>query len=199
VNTNYVYYSYERWNRGYIGVKFDSDPEEDEYFGSFTDKTFNPTEKVVIATFDTREEALEAEVKLHEFFQVDKNPHFANQSKQLTSKFQYDATGRKHTEETKRKISAGNKRAMSGRTGRNHNRFGTTHSEETKNKIRQKALGRTHTEETKQKMSKQRKGRKSPSGENSPTYGLLWWVNKDNKAMLAKVCPGEEWRRGRKW
>jgi hypothetical protein len=68
VNTNYVYYSYERWNRGYIGVKFDSDPEEDEYFGSFTDKTFNPTEKVVIATFDTREEALEAEVKLHEFF-----------------------------------------------------------------------------------------------------------------------------------
>lgn len=41
--------------------------------------------------------------------------------------------------------------------------FGRLHSEETKEKIRQKAIGRKASEETKKKMSEQRKGKCSPA------------------------------------
>jgi len=45
----YVYYSYEPWGRGYIGKRECwCLPEEDtKYFGSFRDKTFKPTEKII--------------------------------------------------------------------------------------------------------------------------------------------------------
>jgi len=85
----YVYYSYEPWGRGYIGRRECSClPEEDtNYFGSFYDKTFKPGEKIILGVFDTREEAIAAEVKLHSFYKVDKNPHFANLSRQTSTKF----------------------------------------------------------------------------------------------------------------
>ena len=84
---HYVYYSYEEWGRGYIGVKSSEDPPTDGYFGSFTDTTFQPTHKIVIAEFSSREEAVEAEVKLHRFFDVALNPHFANKSLQPSPGF----------------------------------------------------------------------------------------------------------------
>lgn len=100
----YVYYSYEEWGRGYIGRRECSClPEEDvTYFGSFFDKTFKPTNKIVLQTFTTREEALAAEVILHSFFSVDKNPHFANQSRQTTTRFSGGSgmTGKKHKPDT---------------------------------------------------------------------------------------------------
>lgn len=80
----YVYYSYEQWGRGYIGKRECwCLPEEDtEYLGSYTDKTFKPTEKIILQTFDTQSDAYGAEVKLHDFYEVDINPHFANKAKQ---------------------------------------------------------------------------------------------------------------------
>jgi hypothetical protein len=199
MKTNYVYYSYEEWGRGYIGVKFNSDPETDGYYGTYYDKTFSPTQKIVLGCFEEKEEALEAEVALHRFFQVDKNPHFANQSRQASTKFFYDASGRRHSEETKRKIGESSRRAMLGRCGEKHNMWGKKHSEETKEKIRQKALGRKHSEETRAKLSKPKKGRELQVGKNAPTYGLLWWVSKDNKPTLSPATPGDGWIRGRKW
>jgi hypothetical protein len=85
----YVYYSYEPWGRGYIGKReCECLPEEDvKYFGSYRDKTFKPTEKIILETFNTVEEALKAEVILHDFYQVDINPHFANKVKMITEKF----------------------------------------------------------------------------------------------------------------
>jgi hypothetical protein len=85
----YVYYSHELWGRGYIGKRECwCLPEEDaKYFGSYTDKTFKPTEKIILDTFDTAEDALKAEVILHNFYEVDKNPHFANKLKMVTEKF----------------------------------------------------------------------------------------------------------------
>jgi hypothetical protein len=69
-------------------------PEEDvKYFGSFKDKTFKPTQKVILATFSTKAEAVSAEISLHNFFEVDVNPHFANKAKQKTIGFSYDRTG----------------------------------------------------------------------------------------------------------
>lgn len=94
----YVYYSYELWGRGYIGKReCCCIPEEDiKYFGSFRDKTFKPTEKIIIETFDTLQEVLEAEILLHNFYGVDKNPHFANRAKATTTGFYYGASGKEH-------------------------------------------------------------------------------------------------------
>ena len=100
--TAYVYYSYEEWGRGYIGARSRS-PEGDDYLGSYRDKTFKPTNKVVLAEFDTFEEALEAEWRLHEFFDVTVNPHFANRCR-ATRKF-FSVKGRKATvEETQNRV-----------------------------------------------------------------------------------------------
>lgn len=75
----------------------------------------------------------------------------------------------KHSEETKRKISEASKN-ISDETRRkmSKSRKGKHHTEETKQKIREKNLGLTkkpHSEETKRKMSEQRKG------ENNGMYG----------------------------
>lgn len=85
---HYVYYSYEDWGRGYIGKRSSKvPPDQDVYFGSFKDKNFRPTNKIILQIFDTSQEALNAEIALHSFFNVDKNPHFANQAKQTSTKF----------------------------------------------------------------------------------------------------------------
>jgi hypothetical protein len=85
----YVYYSYEEYGRGYIGKReCKCLPKEDvNYLGSFHDKTFRPSQKIILETFDSVEEALEAECALHDFYEVDKNPHFANRAKQTSTKF----------------------------------------------------------------------------------------------------------------
>ena len=105
----YVYYSYEPWGRGYIGKRECSClPEEDtSYFGSFYDKTFKPSEKIILSVFDTREDAIAAEVKLHYFYKVDKNPHFANLSRQTSIGFSGGSgfLGFSHSEETREKLS----------------------------------------------------------------------------------------------
>jgi len=92
----YVYYSYEPWGRGYIGKReCECLPEEDvKYFGSYRDKTFKPTEKIILETFDTLEKVLQAEILLHDFYQVDKNPHFANRAKATSTGFYFSANGK---------------------------------------------------------------------------------------------------------
>ena len=84
---HYVYYSFEDWGRGYIGVRqCECDIVEDLYFGSYYDKTFNPTNKIVLIECESRKEALASEVVLHKFYNVKSNPHFANQSNQTSNK-----------------------------------------------------------------------------------------------------------------
>lgn len=87
----YTYYSYEEWGMGYIGSRgCECLPEEDiRYFGSFKDNSFSPTQKIILEIYETREQALEAEVILHDFYDVSNNPHFANKSKQTSTKFYY--------------------------------------------------------------------------------------------------------------
>jgi len=160
----YVYYSYEEYGRGYIGKReCKCLPEEDiKYFGSYTDKTFTPTQKIIIETFNTAEEAYFAEKILQEFYQVDKNPHFANIYIHRSEKFCNNGneivrkkissalTVIKRSEETKLKISQAKK--------------GTIVKEETKNIISEKTKerippnkGKKHSEETKRKISEARK------------------------------------------
>ena len=85
---HYVYYSYEPWGRGYIGKRSSNvPPEQDRYMGSFNDKTFKPTEKIILATFESSSDAIEAEIQLHNFYSIDTNPHFANRSRQTSTGF----------------------------------------------------------------------------------------------------------------
>ena len=77
---HYTYYSYEEFGRGYIGKRSCKClPEEDvKYFGSYTDKTFKPTQKIILETYNTAEDLAKAEEILHAFYDVTPNPHFAN-------------------------------------------------------------------------------------------------------------------------
>lgn len=87
---HYTYYSYEEWGRGYFGSRTCRClPEEDvKYFGSFSDKTFRPTRKIILKSdYKTREEANIDEVVLHDYYDVGNNPHFANRAKSTSSKF----------------------------------------------------------------------------------------------------------------
>ena len=119
---HYVYYSYEEWGRGYIGKRTCTcAPEQDvAYMGSFSDKTFKPNNKIILAMFDTSREALAAEALLHDAYNVSKNPLFANKAKQTTEWFNTEGvpkteehkekirqsnTGRKRTDESKRRMS----------------------------------------------------------------------------------------------
>lgn len=109
----YVYYSYEEWGRGYIGYHRcpkNKIPETDGYFGSYKDPTFKPTQKIILETYKTKEEAISAEILLHEYFQVDKNPHFANKAKQTSIKFSFRGVG---TENPGYQYWKGNKRKES--------------------------------------------------------------------------------------
>jgi hypothetical protein len=200
----YVYYSYEEWGRGYIGSRAcDCLPEEDvKYFGSFSDKTFKPTQKIILQVFNTLEEAMEAEVILHDFYQVDINPHFANRAKQTSKKFCFRAgtihKGRKHSEETRRKIGAwsrGRKRSEETRRRISEGQLGKKVSSETKAKLSKALRGRVLDDEWKRKLSRSQKG-KPKSTE---------WRQKIGLAQKGRKCSEEELQRlrtmnsGRKW
>jgi hypothetical protein len=189
---HYVYYSYEDFGRGYIGSRTcDCLPEEDRYFGSFYDKTFNPTNKIILEVFDTREEALDAEIKLHQFYDVARNAHFANQSKQTSTGF--SAEGVVRSDEYKKKMSE----RLKGREikpewiektlqkrrsydGEQNPFYGKTHTEETKELLKERTtetwknqphpwIGKKHSEESKKKMSESRKGEKNYFYGKSPS------------------------------
>jgi hypothetical protein len=122
---HYVYHSYEEWGREYIGIRScNCLPEEDiKYFGSFKDKTFNPTEKTILFVRETREEVAEIEIILHDFFNVAVNPKFSNQAKQTSTGF--DRTGVPRTE-AQNKARSGEKSPGYGRTGEKHPNYGRT-------------------------------------------------------------------------
>ena len=128
----YVYYSYEEWGRGYIGFRklLNSDsPETENYYGSYTDKTFKPTKKIILGIYFSLKEAQLAEYKLHKLYDVVNSSHFVN------------------------KVATGQTGKLNGVE---------SHSIETKDKIRKKALGRKASQQTKNLLSSQRIGDKNP-------------------------------------
>jgi len=124
------HYTYELTYRDikYIGVRScECLPEEDtDYWGS---SKYNPEDlresgtKAVLNRFDTRLEAVQHEVDLHNLYDVGSNPDYWNRSKQTSTGF--DVTGVKVSDETKAKVAAALSVAMTG----------LRHSEETKAKI----------------------------------------------------------------
>ena len=188
----YVYYSYEEYGRGYIGKReCNCLPEKDiKYFGSFTDKTFKPTQKIILKTFDSVEDALEAESILHDFYEIDKNSHFANRARQTSKKFYYinpsenmlgENNPAKRPEVRKKISDSAKKRVL---------------SEETRRKISLSNMGKTSpkgmlgkklTEEQKQKVREKKVARdnkiwniKDPEGKIHTTNNLKYFCNLNN-------------------
>jgi hypothetical protein len=149
----YTYYSYEEWGMGYFGSRgCYCLPEEDiKYFGSFSDKNFKPTQKIILKSdYATREEAYADEIILQRYYKVVENPHFANRAYQTSTGFSRKGMvsrnkGQKMSLEQRKKLSNACK-------GRKLN-------EETKNKLRKKLKGRILTEEHKRKIANSTRGK----------------------------------------
>jgi hypothetical protein len=201
----YVYYSYEEWGRGYIGSKPSGsmDPDNDGYFGSFSDPDFNPTEKIILGVYGTPEECLEAEVVLHRLFEVDRNPHFANKAKQTSSGFFYDASGTKNEGSSKARTEANLtnnpmknpqsvQKMLDSRMNSDwyENYLESRRSESSREKSRVSALNQW-TNEAREAMSERRRGN------GNPCFGKKWWVNSNGETFYQSESPGPDWQRGR--
>ena len=154
----YVYYSYEQWGRGYIGSRSRSPIGDDEYFGSFFDKDFSPTAKIILSEYETFEEAIKAEMELHYFFKVAKNPHFANRQQQTSEGwFWFGGRGKWSEEERSRRTGGTHneewrKNQSEGWTPEHRRRHG--------DKVRVALTGRSKTQEHKNNIGIAVKGRR---------------------------------------
>jgi hypothetical protein len=180
--------------------------------GSFKDKTFKPTQKIIIAIFETRKEAIEAEIILHEFYSIHLNPHFANRAKQTSTGFNQEGIeGRRwwnNGKERKLQVECPGPEYKLGNLlpGQKGSFYGKTLSASARQKLSEYAKSRTgekspmhgksHTEETKKKISEFRKtciGEKNhmfgKRGKDSPIYGIKR-DKKTRKKMseYAKLC-----------
>ena len=75
----YVYIIVGEDSRLYVGSYTSYDKfENDNYYGSFTDKTFKPIKKIKVCECSSRTEAYKKERELQTILQVDSNSDFAN-------------------------------------------------------------------------------------------------------------------------
>ena len=201
----YVYYSYEEFGRGYIGSRgCKCLPKEDfKYYGSFWDKTFKPTGKIILAEFDNRKDAYDAEVVLHKFYDVVNNPHFANQSRALTSGFTTEGRvapnrGKKASEETRRKIGESSrgrkhtedykKKKSLENSGEKNPMYGGTHTPEARERIGAAQRGKTISEEHRQRIIEANKG-KTLSEEHKKKIGS-WERDDTYRKNLSNALKG---------
>lgn len=124
---------------------------------------------IILDRFETRKEAVQLEIDLHDFHDVAVNPKFYNDAKQTSTGFdRTGVTGWKHSDEAKEKMriaSLGNcyclgyKHTEEAKEGMGKYRLNIPLTPEHKDKIRIKIIGRKHTEEAKRNMSVAQKGR----------------------------------------
>ena len=155
----------------YIGMRSsECKPEEDTYMGSSYAMTIEDKrrcDKLILEEFETREEALQHEIVLHEQFQVHMNPEFWNLARQTSTKFVSNRKGCKLTEEHKRKCSEALK-------GRKMPEF----TEEHRQKIAAARTGTKASDELKKKLSEMRKGENNSNFKHSTVYV---WQHKDGR------------------
>lgn len=160
-----------------------------KYFSSSKDKDFIQDQKSspsnykykIIRIFDTRKEAIELEIKLHDRFDVGINESFYNRSKQTSSRF--DTTGLKNTKSQRLLNSAKN-------SGKNNAMFGRSVYE-----VWVEKYGVERAIILKNEMFIKRS--KSVSGENNPNYGNKWSDYKKELMSIKKrgikfekiICP----------
>jgi hypothetical protein len=190
--------------------------------GSFRDKTFKPVCKEILSTHATRKEALEEEIRLHNMFNVGKNPCFANLARLTSVGFLYDGP-RNWTEEAKQKLSQTirgrprkplseehKQKISKAKTGRKIGPFsdehkqkigagrrGKTHSQEAITKIKNSRIGKKLSEETKQKLSKLSAGENNAcfgrTGEDHPAFGKKKWYTNGLVSVFKEEQPEGFW------
>jgi hypothetical protein len=162
----------------YIGVRSClGSPNEDPYMGSsykMTNDDRARCDKLVLEEFDTRNQASQYEVELHERFQVHTNNEYWNLAKQTSTKFISNRKGCTLTEEHKRKCSESLK-------GRKMKPF----SEEHKRNIAKARTGTKLSTETKAKLSEQRQGKANSNFKHSIIY---IWEHKDGKIFDGTIA-----------
>lgn len=164
----YTYYSYEEFGRGYIGYRKCPEgvpPEDDLYLGSYKDKTFKPTSKIILTTHNTKIQAISAEIKIQKFFKVVENPHFVNKSYQKSTGFSFAASGADHP--------------MSGKT----------HTVKSKRRMSKAKLGKKLSESHIQKITGRKNHRYTPLDWHHPLHGQVLQVSLSD---LAKMFPDQK-------
>jgi hypothetical protein len=147
---HYVYLTCEsNTGRLYWGVRScKCQPEDDPYFGSHTDGTYNPDLKWVWNTFPTREEAETAEQLLLKLFDCVESSTFANLSSAQWK--QWTWVGSHHTPQTRKLLSK-------QKTGKGNPQYGKPQTQKQKDAVRRAAtVRRDSSTTTKRKQLAQR-------------------------------------------
>ena len=144
-NFHAVYVSFEENpnSKDYVGKHSSCDPY-DSYMGSFSDKDFNPSQKILLGYATTAEGAVWLEMQWQRVLNVVEDPQYVNQSYQTSTGF--DTTGRKrplHETQPGGRAAAGIPFWTDGETerktlnspGKNWWRGRLPRDEDTKNKI----------------------------------------------------------------
>lgn len=137
-----------------------------DYMGSYKDKSYKPVTKQILDIYDSKQEALLGEVYLHDIFNVDVSELYANQAKQRTDKFSF---GGKHSKKSKTKMSQSQLKHYKENPERKEackSMLGKSHTEDTKNQIRESVLN-SWTEERRKSYSKARQGRGNPNADTN--------------------------------
>lgn len=167
--------------RYYIGQRRSEDPDNDKYMGSGTEwkriLAAHPAEefsKKILARTDDQEELNKLEEKfVGDLYNTDNKCKnlmsggrihtWSDESRKKLSKSLLGRPSHLSAEErvlrSKRMSGAGNYFYGKHTVGKDNPFYGHRHTDETKQKIREKNLGRTLSEETRRRMSESRKGR----------------------------------------
>lgn len=151
--------------------------------------------KEILSIWENREDAIKEEIRLHQEFDVANNNEYFNKAKQTSSKFNYDATGKIVSNETRKKLSiaAKNRPAMSDEQKekiRQHN-LGKKLSDETKKKMSLLVTGRKHTTESIEKMKSAQSNRSKQHQKNMKLSGLKKRGENNHNAQKINIYNSE--------